>query len=70
MLVWHEIPFGMFCAVRAGTARAFFVSVFAAMRLACEMPRRAAIVGGVVALKAAPQRVLTNAGLKRVRICG
>ena len=33
-----------------------FREFFAAMRLACEMPRRAAIVSVVVALKAAPQR--------------
>ena len=34
------IPFSASYAVLAGTMRAFFVSVFAATRLACEMPRR------------------------------
>ena len=40
-----------------------FRDFFAVMRLACEMPRRAAIVSGVVALKAAPQRAFANVGL-------
>ena len=42
-----------------------FREFFAAMRLACEMPRRAAIVSVVVALKAAPQRAFVNVGLAR-----
>ena len=47
-----------------------FREFFAAMRLACEMPRRAVIVSVVVALKTAPQRALQTQALSASEYVG